>query len=87
MVIQYKSPDVVEQIQKTTGKSLRFAFDTISDATSQPICVKSLSPALGGTTQGKVVTIQAPNKEAQALRDDVVIQREYLFCSKDSALI
>lgn len=78
-VIDYKSPNVVEQIQKTADSSLKFAFDTISDATSQAICVKSLSPSPEGTPQGKVVTIQPPNKEARALRDDVVIQHTLIY--------
>lgn len=78
---------MAEQIQKATGNSLRFAFDTISDATSQSVCVKSLSSTPEGSAAGKVVTIQGPSKEAQALRSDVVIQRECRnLLSKDEVL-
>ncbi|KAF8603438.1 GroES-like protein [Ceratobasidium sp. AG-I] len=78
-VFDYKAPDVVEQIQKTTGNSLRLAFDTISDAATQAISVKSLSSAPEGTTPKKLVVVQPPNKEAQALRNDVVIQHTLLY--------
>ena len=69
----------MEQIQKKVGNSLGFAFDTISDATSQAICVKSLSSDPEGTSPRKLVVVLPPKKEAQALRDDVVIQRECRF--------
>lgn len=69
--------DVVEQIQKATSNSLMFAFDTISEATTQLICVKSLAPAPEGSTPGKLIVVLGPKKEAQDLRKDVVIQREH----------
>jgi hypothetical protein len=72
---QYKSPDVVEQIQNATGNSLKLAFDTISEGNTQSICVKSLAPASEGVP-GKVLVVLLPNKEAKELRKDVVIQRE-----------
>ncbi|GAB1523712.1 Zinc-binding oxidoreductase alcohol dehydrogenase [Rhizoctonia solani] len=71
--------DVVAQIQRATGNSLKFAFDTISEENTQITCVKSLTPAPEGTTPGKVVVVLSPNKEAEALRKDVVIQGTLLY--------
>ncbi|QRV87248.1 Zinc-binding dehydrogenase [Ceratobasidium sp. AG-Ba] len=73
VVIDYKASDVVEQIQRVTGNSLKYAFDTISDEKSQTICAKSLAPA-SEDAPGKVVVVQMPNTVATALRKDVAIQ-------------
>ncbi|KAF8709706.1 NADPH quinone reductase, partial [Rhizoctonia solani] len=78
-VINYRDADVVAQIQRATGNSLKFAFDTISEENTQITCVKSLTPAPEGTTPGKVVVVLSPNKEAEALRKDVVIQGTLLY--------
>ncbi|KAF8760116.1 NADPH quinone reductase [Rhizoctonia solani] len=75
----YRDADVVAQIQRATGNSLKFAFDTISEENTQITCVKSLTPAPEGTTPGKVVVVLSPNKEAEALRKDVVIQGTLLY--------
>ncbi|CAE6502805.1 unnamed protein product [Rhizoctonia solani] len=75
VTIDYKSSDVVEQIQKATGNTLRFAFDTVCNATTQAVCAKSLAPASEEGKPGKVLLVLPPNKDAQALRSDVVIQR------------
>ncbi|KAG8709048.1 hypothetical protein FRC09_000899 [Ceratobasidium sp. 395] len=77
--VDYRASDVVEKIQNATGNTLKFAFDTISEGESQFICVKSLAPASEGTTPGKVVVVLAPNKEAVALRSDVVIQHTLIY--------
>ncbi|CAE6363335.1 unnamed protein product [Rhizoctonia solani] len=77
VVINYKDTDLVQQIQRATGNSLKFAFDTISEANTQTACVKSL--ASQGTTPGKVVVALLPNKDAQALRKDVVIQPTLIY--------
>ncbi|KAG9096729.1 hypothetical protein FS749_007852 [Ceratobasidium sp. UAMH 11750] len=79
VTVDYRSSDVVEQIQKATGNTLKFAFDTISEGESQLICVKSLAPAPEGATPGKVVVVLKPNKEAKALRNDVVIQHTLAY--------
>ncbi|KDN36241.1 hypothetical protein RSAG8_11004, partial [Rhizoctonia solani AG-8 WAC10335] len=79
VVIDYKSSDVVEQIQKATGNTLRFAFDTVCNATTQAICAKSPAPAPEGGKPGKVVVVLPPNKDAQALRSDVVIQHTLIY--------
>ncbi|KAG9127727.1 hypothetical protein FRC07_010339 [Ceratobasidium sp. 392] len=76
--VDYRASDVVEQIQNATGNTLKFAFDTISEGESQFICVKSLAPASEGAP-GKVVVVLAPNKEAIALRNDVVIQHTLIY--------
>ncbi|KAG8709096.1 hypothetical protein FRC09_000863 [Ceratobasidium sp. 395] len=79
VTIDYRASDVVEQIQNATGNTLKFAFDTISEGESQFICVKSLAPAPEETAPGKVVVVLAPNKEAIALRSDVVIQHTLIY--------
>ncbi|KAJ1302582.1 hypothetical protein OPQ81_002899 [Rhizoctonia solani] len=79
VLIDYKSSDVVGQVQKATGNTLRFAFDTVCNATTQAICAKSLAPAPEGDKPGKVVVVQPPNKDAQALRNDVVIQHTLIY--------
>lgn len=79
VVVDYRSSDVVEQIRKATGDSLKFAFDTISEASTLAICVKALAPAPQGTTPGKIVVVLPPNKEVKALRDDVVIAHTLIY--------
>ncbi|KAG8699923.1 hypothetical protein FRC08_005031 [Ceratobasidium sp. 394] len=79
ITIDYKAPDIVEQIQKATGNTIKFAFDTISGAESQVVCVKSLAPAPEGTTPGKVVVVLGPKEEAKALRTDVIIQHTLIY--------
>ncbi|KEP53701.1 putative zinc-binding oxidoreductase ToxD [Rhizoctonia solani 123E] len=79
VVINYRDTDMVQQIQKATGNSLKYAFDTISEADTQTACVRSLAPAPKEATPGKVVVILLPNKDAKALRNDVVIQHTLLY--------
>ncbi|KAJ1308344.1 hypothetical protein OPQ81_004054 [Rhizoctonia solani] len=79
VVINYKDIDVVHQIQRATGNSLKFAFDTISEPHTQTVCAKSLAPAPEGTTPGKVVVVLLPNKDAAALRKDVVIHHTLIY--------
>ncbi|QRV87251.1 Zinc-binding dehydrogenase [Ceratobasidium sp. AG-Ba] len=81
VVIDYKAEDVVEQIQKATGNTLKYAHDTVSNATSQAICVKSLAPAPEGTSPGKVIVVLAPDKTAISLRSDVVVQFTLVYTS------
>ncbi|CAE6502755.1 unnamed protein product [Rhizoctonia solani] len=81
VTIDYKSSDVVEQIQKATGNTLRFAFDTVCNATTQAICVKSLGPVPEGGNPGKVVVVLPPDQEARALRSDVIIQHTLIYTS------
>ncbi|CAE6477090.1 unnamed protein product [Rhizoctonia solani] len=79
VLINYKDSDVVQQIKRATGNSLKFAFDTISEASTQAICVKSLAPAREGATPGKVVVVLFPSNDAKALRNDVVIQQTLVY--------
>ncbi|CAE6507528.1 unnamed protein product [Rhizoctonia solani] len=79
VVIDYKSSDVVEQIQKATGNTLRFAFDTVCNASTQATCAKSIAPVPAGGNPGKVIVVLPPNKDAQALRSDVVIQHTLIY--------
>ncbi|CAE6445640.1 unnamed protein product [Rhizoctonia solani] len=79
VTIDYKDTDAVQQIQKVTENSLKFAFDTISKANTQTDCVKSLALAPEGTTPGKVVIVAVPNEDARALRNDVIIQFTVIY--------
>ncbi|KAB5590277.1 Zinc-binding oxidoreductase ToxD [Ceratobasidium theobromae] len=72
IVIDYKSPDLVGQIQNATGNSLKLAFDTISEGNTTGTCVLALAPAPEGTTPGKVEVVLLPSKEAKELRKDVL---------------
>ncbi|CAE7226229.1 unnamed protein product [Rhizoctonia solani] len=76
---QYKDTDIVQQIQRATGNSLKFAFDTISEASTQVLCVKSLAPSPKGSTPDKVVVVQFPSDDAKALRKDAVIQLTLIY--------
>ncbi|CAE6428227.1 unnamed protein product [Rhizoctonia solani] len=78
-VIDYKSSDLVEQIRKATGNSVRFAFDTISNAATQATCVKSLAPVPEGHDKGKVMIVLLPDPDAQALRTDVIVQPTLIY--------
>ena len=80
-VVDYKSPDVVEQIKKATGDSLKWAFDTVSEAETQAICVKSLAPG------GKVVVVLLPDDNAKALRKDVEIQHTLLYTALGRSMV
>jgi len=81
VTVDYKSPDVVEQIQGATGNSLKLAFDTVSEDSTQSICVKSFAPAPEGTTAGRLIVVLMPSKEAKELRKNVVIQNTLLYTS------
>ncbi len=71
MSIQYKDPDVVRKIKEATHDSIHVAFDTISEAATQTLTAKTFGPG-----PGKEVVILTPQKEAQAVRGDVEIQRK-----------
>ncbi|CAE6366180.1 unnamed protein product [Rhizoctonia solani] len=79
VVINYRDADVVSQIQRATGNSLKFAFDTISEGNTQTVCVKSLAPTPKGAAPGKVVVVLQPNENAKGLREDVIIQFTLLY--------
>ncbi|KAF8606095.1 GroES-like protein [Ceratobasidium sp. AG-I] len=80
-VVDYNSSDIVEQIQKATGNSLRVAFDTVSNATTQTICAKSISPTPEDAAPGKIIVVLPPDEEAQALRKDIEIRNTTVYTS------
>lgn len=61
----------MRKIKEATHDSIHVAFDTISEASTQSLTAKTFGPG-----PGKVVVILTPQKEAQAVRDDVEIQRK-----------
>ncbi|KAF8596207.1 GroES-like protein [Ceratobasidium sp. AG-I] len=78
-VVNYKSPDVVEDIQKATGNSLRLALDTVSEAATQAICVKSISPTPKDGAPGNVGLVLYPDDTAKSLRKDVTVQNTVIY--------
>lgn len=67
--IQYRDPDVVTKIKDVTSDSIHKALDAISEASSQTTAIQAFAPG-----SGKLVTVLSVAAEAQALREDVVIQ-------------
>ncbi|KAI0796357.1 GroES-like protein [Irpex lacteus] len=74
VVLDYRDPDVVRKIKEATHDSIHVAFDTISEAATQTLTAKTFGPG-----PGKVVVILTPQKEAQAVRDDVEIQHTLIY--------
>ncbi len=64
---------MVKELKDVTGNSLRKAFDTISEPSSQKITVEALGPG-----KGMVVTLLSVNPEAKSLREDVTVQGMYI---------
>ncbi|PIL24403.1 hypothetical protein GSI_14156 [Ganoderma sinense ZZ0214-1] len=72
-VFDYRDPEVVAKIKKTTGGSLTKAVDAISDLNSQRISAESLGPK-----GGKIVLVQSI-QEGATERKDVVLQPSLLY--------
>ncbi|CAE6516367.1 unnamed protein product [Rhizoctonia solani] len=79
VIVNYRDTDIVQQIQKATKNSLKYAFDTISEADTQAICVKSLASTPKAAIPGKVIVVQFPNEDTKSLRSDVVIQPTIIY--------
>lgn len=73
-VIDYKNPDVVDQIKQITGNSIHIGFDTVSTEPSQELAIKTFGPG-----SGKLLIILGPSKTAQELRSDVKIQSTLIY--------
>lgn len=71
--MQYHDPDAPKRIAEATGNMIHKALDSISEESSQKIIIHAMAP---GT--GKVVVLLTPSVEAQAMRDDVLIQCWFL---------
>ncbi|KAB5590280.1 Zinc-binding oxidoreductase ToxD [Ceratobasidium theobromae] len=79
VVVDYRSSDVVKQIQDATSNSLRFAFDTISEANTQTVCAKALGSAPQGAAPGKVIVVLPPKKEVTELYKNVAFQHTLIY--------
>lgn len=77
---------MVKQIQDATSNSLRFAFDTISEANTQTVCAKALGSAPQGAAPGKVIVVLPPKKEVTELYKNVAFQRESLLVPQRARL-
>lgn len=73
-VFDYKDPDVITKVKEATGSSIHNAFDTISTIESQILSIQTFAPG-----PGKLLTIQAPQTDAQKLREDVKVQHTLLY--------
>ena len=61
----------MSKVKAVSGDSIRAAFDTISQPSSQKIAVNAIRP-----DGGKVIVILNPVEEAANLRKEVKVQRE-----------
>lgn len=54
-------------------------MDTVSEASTQAICVKAISLTPNDGTPGRVGLVLYPDEAAKALRDDVKVKSKRLF--------
>ncbi|KAF8579983.1 GroES-like protein [Ramaria rubella] len=74
VVIDYKSPDVVDQLKAATQDSIHIGLDTHAQDGSQVLCVRAFGPG-----PGKLSVLLDIDPKAQELRPDVFIQHTLLY--------
>ncbi|KAI0089301.1 GroES-like protein [Irpex rosettiformis] len=74
VVLDYHDPHVVDKIKEVAHNNIHLALDTIAIPSSQVLTAKAFGPG-----PGKMIVIQAPQKDVKDFRDDITIRHTLIY--------